>query len=327
MKTEKLKNLSKILITLGFESYSASVQELLKFSADPIATNRAVSEEIPEGWFDPSDVNPELYKEKLVNLFKRDVFVANFERYKEFYLKKGMSESEAIAAAEKKIDEISRTRADKSVSSHSSATSVLKDIGAEKGDLIVSPGSGFGHEQIIAPEYKWRGLEYQKNLVDMANQRNVQMGLSDSSSREWSLSSISPDQKFGEDWKDKLHSIVDKDGVPKIVYAKHACGGLTDGVMFDASNKGVKKMLFATCCAHRYPDLSWRILEPRDKDGRPMSFEEYEKIAHSSKKQGAEGEAAVNMIDGWREEFLKNRGYKVKRGVKDFGPYIVAEKL
>ena len=326
MKDNKLKNLSIVLNHIGLISYSMMVEDLIKFSADQVATNRAISKDIPEEHFTEQDVSPEKYKEKIKALFRRDIHIKHFDRYKKLYMKEGLSEEEAIKKANEKVDEISANSAEKAVSSHSAATSMLEESGSEPGDLIVSPGSGVGHEQVVAPQYKWRGLEYQRNLVDMANQRNMQMGLIDSNSREWSILNVDVDQELGNDWSEKLNSIVDKEGVPKVVYAKHACGGLTDGVMFDAANKGIKKMLFATCCANRYAELSWRVLNPKDESGKPLSFEEYNKIAKSSKKDGEEGKMAVDMIDGWREDFLKSRGYEVTRGRRGFGPYILAKK-
>ncbi len=326
MKAERLKNLSAVLGSIGLNYHSLMVKELLKFSADQIATNRAISKDIPEEHFTSQDVDPERYKEKIKNLFKRDIQAVHFDRYKKLYMKEGLPEQEAIEKANNKIDELSARSAEKSVSTHSSATALLEESGSQPGDLIVSPGSGVGHEQVIAPGYKWRGLEYQKNLVDMANQRNMQMGLLDSNSREWSLFKGDPDQELGSEWNEKLNSIINEEGIPKVIYAKHACGGLTDGVMFEAANKGIKKMLFATCCANRYTELSWRVLEPKDQSGKPLTFEEYKKIANSSKKDGEEGKMAVSLIDGWREDFLKSRGYEVERGNKSFGPYILAKK-
>ena len=51
----------------------------------------------------------------------------------------------------------------------------------------------------------------------------------------------------------------------------------------DAANKGIKKMLLATCCANRYTELSWKILQPKDALGTPLTFKEYEEIAKKSK--------------------------------------------
>jgi hypothetical protein len=326
MKAERLKNLSIILSSIGFNDHSIMVRELLKFSADQVATNRAISSDIPEGHFTEEDVSPERYKEKIKVLFRRDVYIRHFDRYKKLYMKEGLSEEEAIKKANEKVDEISAHSAEKAVSGHTAATSLLEEYGSEPGDLIISPGSGVGHEQVVAPQYKWRGLEYQSPQVNMANQRNMQMGLIDSNSKEWSLLNVDVNEELGDDWTEKLNSIIGEEGLPKVVYAKHACGGLTDGVMFDAANKGVKKMLFATCCANRYAELSWRVLSPKDESGKPLSFEEYNKIAKSSKKDGEEGKMAVDMIDGWREDFLKSRGYEVTRGRRGFGPYILAKK-
>ena len=326
MKTKKLKNLAITLSKIGFNDYSILVGELLKSAADQVATNRAISQEIPDNYFTPEDVDLERYKEKLIVLFKRDIGASSFEKFKKRFMKEGKSEMEAIDAALKLIEDESRKAAEKSIRTHSIATSMLEESGSMPGELVISPGSGFAHEQVVSPKYRWRGLEYQTNLTNMANQRNMQMGIIDSKSREWSLLRGPVDDSIGNSWEENLNSIIDEEGVPDTIYAKHACGGLTDGVMFDAANKGIKKMLFATCCAHRYPEVSWRILNPKDESGMPMDFESYRDIAYSSKKQGKEGMVFVDKIDGWREDFLKSRGYAVERGIKNFGPYILAKK-
>jgi hypothetical protein len=324
MNLKTLFGLKKILENKKLYTEALNVNYLIKCAAtNPIATNITQQTELSSGFFSPEDVDPENYKNKLSKLYYNDIRNAHYNRLVTKLLKEEASEEKAKALADKKIEELVEKQVRKTMEGHKEFVSKLKEMNLSSGGTVVSPGSGFSHEQVIAPDLKWMGLEYQKNLVDMANQRNEQMGIAPKTKR-WSLTKVDPGEKLGEDWNQKINEIVDENGNIEALYAKHACGGLTDGAMYKAVSSMVPKIFLATCCANRYTELSWRILEPKNEDGTPMSEADYEKIAKKSKSQDLSGKEFVEKIDGWREDFLKRNGYEVERGMGSHGPYIKA---
>ena len=324
MNFKNLLSLRKALQDSRLYTEAMNVNYLIKCAAvDPIATNKTTETDVPEGFFSPEDIAPENYMKKLWQLYYKDIRTFNFDNFVKSFMREGKSEAEAKELAEQKVIKQVDKSTKKTMESHGEFISKLREMELDPSRVVVSPGSGAGHEQMIAPDINWLGLEYQKNLVNMSNQRNEQVGIP-SRSREWSLTKGDPGDILGEEWKEKINEVVDENGNIEAMYAKHACGGLTDGAMYDAVNKGVSKMLLATCCANRYTELSWRILNPKDNSGSPMSFEDYKKVANKSKAQDDSGKDAVDKIDGWREDYLKNHGYEVERGRANFGPYIKA---
>jgi hypothetical protein len=327
---KKLINLYLYLHKNGYMAESYNLIEIIKIAArqlDHVATNRTESSELPEGHFGIEDVDPEKYREKLWPLFHKDIHHAHFKRLKDKYEREGFGEEDAVNLAEEQIKEMTTKAANKSVDSHMSFIPELMSLDPDPNIPIVSPGSGFAHEQAITPDLKWRGLEYQQNLVDMANERNKQLE-NPSESEQWSvLHDVAPGGKLGDEWQSKIKTIMGEDGRVDTVYAKHACGGLTDGVIYDAVKNNVPKLMLATCCAMRYPEISWRVLEPKDNEGKDLTLSQYEDIAKESKRPGSRGENACSLIDSWRKEYLEENGYKVERGETKFGPYIKAIKL
>ena len=321
MNIKTLFVLRKALEDGGLYSEALNVNYLIKYAAvDPIATSRSQSTSIPEGFFSPEDTDPEKYKEKLWRLYHKDIRAHHFDRLVKKFMKDGDSEEVAKDKAEKRVKQIVDDRTRKTMEGHTEFVKMLKNMNLPEGGKVLAPGSGVGHEQIIGPDINWIGLEYQQNLADMANQRNEQIGLP-SRTRQWSLIKGDAQGKFlGENWEEEINKITDDDGDVVALYAKHACGGITDSAMRDAASEGIPNMLLATCCANRYTRLSWNILQP------PVSFEKYEEIANESYGQGDAAKAAVDKIDGWREDFLKSRGYEVERGIATHGPYILAKK-
>jgi len=329
MINQRLLSLYLYLHKEGYLNESHILRDIIKFAAkklDHVATNKTNRTHLPEYHFVAEDVDPERYRKKLLPLYHKDIYGHHFERLKKKYVKEGFEEEEAARLAEEQIDRMTSKAADKAVNSHISFLDELKSLNPDPNLPIVSPGSGFAHEQAIAPELKWRGLEYQQNLVDMANERNEQLGTS-SRSEQWSvLDDINPGDSLGEDWQSKIKTIMGEDGKIDAIYAKHACGGLTDGVIYDAVKNNVPKLMLATCCSMRYPEISWRVLEPKDNEGKKLSLTEYEDIAKESKKPGSRGAIACSLIDSWRLEYLEESGYTVERGETDFGPFIKAVK-
>jgi hypothetical protein len=324
MNFKNLLSLRKALQDSRLYTEAMNVNYLIKCAAvDPIATNKTTETDVPDGFFSPEDIAPENYMKKLWQLYYKDIRTFNFDNFVKSLMREGKSEAEAKELAEQKVIKQVDKSTKKTMESHGEFISKLREMKLDPSRGVVSPGSGAGHEQMMAPDINWLGLEYQSNLVNVSNQRNEQVGIP-SRSREWSLTKGNPGDTLGEDWKEKINEVVDENGNIEAMYAKHACGGLTDGAMYDAVNKGVPKMLLATCCANRYTELSWRVLHPKDNSGNPMSFEDYKKIANKSKAQDDSGKDAVDKIDSWREEYLKNHGYEVERGRTNFGPYIKA---
>lgn len=314
---------------------ACQVSNLLKSAAtDPVATNKTDKSSIQGGYFEKEDVDVERYNQKIWGLYFDDIYKVHYEKDKKKLLAENRKLPPEQQASEDEISELAlesvkrRTTktANKAIESHSTFVEELMRLKPSPEGLVVSPASGFAHEQIVAPDLNWKGLEYQQNLVDMANQRNQQMSLP-TRSDQWSLLNLErPDDPIGEDWADRINTIKTDDGEIEAIYAKHACGGLTDGAMFDAIKKDVPKIFLATCCAHRYTQLSWRILEPTDEAGNPLSFEEYNRVAKTSKRQDERGEAACELIDDWRQKYLEDNGYIVDRGTTNFGPFIRAKR-
>ena len=296
---------------------------------DYVATNKTKRDSIMEDYFTAEDNNPEKYREKVWNLYYVDIKDVHFERLKKKYEQEGdwISEEEAAARAEERVREMTTKAADKAINSHLSFINEMMHLDPDPNKHIVSPGSGFAHEQVVAPDLKWRGLEYQKNLVDMSNQRNMQLENLNRSERWSILRDIKPGDELGDEWEAKINTIIGDDGQVETVYAKHACGGLSDGVIYDAVKNNVPKLMLATCCANRYPEISWRVLEPKDKDGVEIDLQEYKRVARESGKQGEAGQAACSRIDHWRVEYLQANEYKAERGMTEFGPFIRAIKL
>lgn len=297
-------------------------------ATDQIATNRAISTGVPEGTYDPSDLDDDFagYRNKSVIEYLKDIRQVHYDRYVRHYLRQGHSQEEAEQMAEDKILEISKRQSNKSIESHKEFLKIMESMGLPSDATVVAPGAGSSDEQFIAPNYRWRGLEFQDNLVNISNQKNRQLGLPENT-YQWSFLKQDPDKPLNEDWKDKINDLdIDGDGNIDGMYAKHACGGLTDGSLFKAVQKGLKFIFIATCCANRYTEVSWRVLEPKNDDGSLMSFDEYKKIAHLSQRQDDIGKRYVNLIDQFREYYLIRNGYNVERGRGNFGPYIKAVK-
>lgn len=229
---------------------------------------------------------------------------------------------------------LSKRSAEKTINSHVFFVNKLIDMGIDPSAEIISPGSGFSHEQALFPDRKFRGLEYQEPLVDMANRRNSEMGIDNSTNERWSLTRFNPDEVLkknvpvlGEDWENMIETIHDNSGNIGALYLKHACGGLTDGVLLNAVNMKIPFIFIATCCSDRYTEISWRVLSPKDENQRPMSFMDYSYIARRSQnKRSQEGIDMQLKIDKMRKEFLVENGYSVELGrSEEFGPYIKAK--
>ena len=308
----------------GLLSKFASLEQ--QDAADQVATNRAKSTELPEGHFTPQDVDIQSYLKKIINLYYRDVRQVHYEKLVKRFLKEGHPQKEAERLAEEKVWEISTRAANKAVESHKGFLSQMREMNIPPGSTVVAPGAGFAHEQVVDPSYNWVGLEYQKALADMATERNRQLGLS-GQTKQWSFIDAEPEEELGENWRDKLRTITDESGNPIALYLKHACGGITDGSLYKAVEANVPYIFAATCCAFRYTEVSYRVLNPTNDDGSPMSFDEYRQLAKKSRKQDEVGKEYVKKIDDFRQKFLEDNGYSVERGEKEHGPYLMAKKL
>lgn len=295
-------------------------------AADQIATNRAKSTEIPGGYFTPQDVDIQAYIKKIIELYYRDVKQVHYEKLIKRFMKEGYPPEKAEAMAEEKVWEISTRAANKAVESHKAFLNQMRQMNIPPGSTVVAPGAGFAHEQVVDPSYDWVGLEYQKALADMATERNKQLGIS-GKTKQWSFIEAEPEEKLGEGWKDKLRTITDDAGNPTALYLKHACGGITDGSLYKAVEAKIPYIFAATCCAFRYPEVSFRVLNPTNDDGSPMSFDEYMRLAKKSRKQDETGKAYVKKIDNFRQKFLEDNGYTVERGESNHGPYLMAKLL
>lgn len=216
-----------------------------------------------------------------------------------------------------------RAHAEKQVDTQLGLLGLLRQV-VRPGATVVSVGAGFGDEAALAPEYKWVCLEYQKSLVSLASQRNTMMGLN-AISKQWALFEGDVEQCQVE-----CPQVLNRLGpIPRAdaLYAKHACGGITDGSIYQAVKLGVPVIVALTCCADRYPGLSHSVIAPH------VPFAEYKALVKKSSKRGTpEGDAAITTIDGLREAFLEHNGYQVERGWlldrygkrKAAGSYIVA---
>ena len=249
--------------------------------------------------------------------------LANFEKFKNFSLRPGLSVEESEEKAKEKARKEAEKRVNKSISSYSEFLEKLKELNISPNETIIAPGAGVGNESVLAPEYNWRGLEYQPNSVSLYNSRNEQMGIPGRAS-VWSFLNVDPEEELGENWEGKINFFPKEDANPAAMYAKHACGGLTDASMKEACKDRVPKILLATCCADRYTEVSWRVLNPVNDDGSPMSYESYKRLANLSKNQSQVGVDAVEKIDNFREKYLLGHGYNVERGRVSNGPYIKA---
>lgn len=302
-------------------------------ASDPVATNKTKREEFEANTWSPKDKDLLIYENTLWSQMFSDIYNAHFEKEKRKISTKfpDYEESKVEELAVQKVMSHVDKAVDKAVSGSQSFLEQMKDMGLAEGDKIISPGSGFANEQVVAPEYSWEGRDVQKNLVNLSNQRNQQMGL-DSQNKEWSILQKMDSGKLALESSDNeisLDDFINKFEVKgaKALYAKHACGGITDGSLFNAVRENIPKILVATCCAHRLTDVSWRVLEPRNSSGDKLSFEEYEKIAKMSKNmQKIDGLRAHRQIDQWRKEFLERNGYTVTSGETSYGPYIKAVK-
>jgi hypothetical protein len=232
---------------------------------------------------------------------------------------------------EEKAQKVADKAVAKQISSHTFFSSMLDDY-VDKGGTVVSVGSGFGHEQAVNPNYKWLGLEFQKNLVSMANQRNSIMGL-ESDNQVWSAWEGEFEEakgELGEDWEEKLGELP----YANAVYLKHACGGLTDSSLYQAIKTGIPTIVIASCCAHRFQGISHKVLAP------DWDFADWEKLVKKSSKRQTkdgkihpEGSKAVEKIDDLRQALLEKHGYVVSRGWQEkdgertpAGSFIVAHK-
>lgn len=270
-----------------------------------VVTNPASDSDIPGDAFNPSHVsNPEAYHKALFPIYRHDIAEYNPHLPSE------------------KIDEKTNAAVHKAVHSHSEFLDILNKH-VKPGSKILAPASGLGHEQMLAPQHKWTGLEFQKTLVDAANQRNKQAGLP-TDNHEWSLWGGDFDaamKELGPNWDehlDKWDTIKDN---PDVLYLKHACGGLTDGSLKVAADKGVQHIFIASCCSFRYIGISHKILAPE------MSFDQWTNLVkRSSNTQSADGAKAVDEINDLRKKYLEGRGYKVTRGRTSHGPWLMASK-
>jgi len=149
-----------------------------------------------------------------------------------------------------------------------------------KDDLVVSPGSGFGHEQGFFPEFNWLGLECQKKLVNLANKAR----------RKWGHSGIT------RQWD------VYKNPFPKgdILYLCHFCGGGTDFSLCQAGQKGYYAIVVLTCCSHRMIGLSLKV---HSFQCRPEKWKMLAKI--SSRRGTREGIETQIKIDALRVKLLE----------------------
>lgn len=164
---------------------------------------------------------------------------------------------------------------------------------ARKGDRVVSPGCGFGHEMDHIADggmrFTWVGLELQLNLVQMGN----------ASRAAWHT----PGRTV--EWD------VYVDPLPRgdVLYLSHFCGGGTDRCIADARRAGYRAVVITTCCSHRFQDLSIEAMEGLCDPA------EWRRLAKaSSDKQSEEGREAQKKIDELRCVLLARQGYKVSRG-------------
>lgn len=324
----------------------ARIDFFYALAVDPIATNKTENSSLPENYFSPND-SLEEYRKKLWKLYYKDIYKVHFDRLVKKNMKLGLSAEDAAHTALKEVEAITTKQCNKSLESHSDFLSHLIDMGVNPGDTVVAPGSGSGDEQVIAPQINWQGLEYQKNLVDLSNQRNQQMGLKGKTD-EWSFLKVNPEESLGEEWKEKLNDFPKEIANINAIYGKHACGGITDNALMQAIGRKIPIIFVATCCANRYMEASWRIFNSagvlplghfnfpsKIKDikkvqdyfvsGESMTYNQYVDLAHTSKRQDDLGKDCIDVIDQMRQDMLEKAGYNVKRGKSEkYGPYIKA---
>jgi len=280
-----------------------------------IVTNPVRTTTINKGDMDERVIgNPEEYLKQMIPLYLRDI--------KKKYRDKNTKDpdgSKALAEAVK--------QATKAAMGHKGFLEEMrKEI--KPGTRIVAPGAGLGHEQILAPEYVWTGLEFDPNRVDLANKQKELLGLR-AKNYEWNflkdLKNIEETMtEMGPGWEEKLNDdlIGNKHGeMPEAIYLKHACGGMTDGIMKKAIEKKIPYIFIASCCAHRYVGISHKIIAPH------MTFEEYKSLTKKSqdKNHPEEAKKAVDEINELRRKYLESHGYKVRKGDTNFGPYLIAK--
>ncbi len=183
-----------------------------------------------------------------------------------------------------KCRQLVKKQADK----HELLVGLLRQV-VEPGDLVVAPGSGFGHEQGFYPEHNWLGLEVQTELVALANQARALWG-HQSENRQWDIY---------------------QDPLPKgdVLYLCHFCGGGADASLAQAASKGYRAIVVLTCCSHRMMDLSQEIHSSR------CTPDEWERLAKLSSHRGTpEGIDAQMRIDELRVELLREQGFEVSQG-------------
>jgi len=277
-----------------------------------VVTNPTKSTKIPEGHFKKDVVgDSEKYLQSIIPLYEKDITQDAINKGK-------TPDPEKIHASAVK-------QAEKAVHGHKGFLEALKQH-IKPGSKIIAPGSGFGHEQMLAPDYKWHGMEYQEDLLNMANQRNKMVD-HHSKNYKWSFLDDPEEgmKEMGEGWEKKIKGwddIKDFEGHhPEAIYLKHACGGLTDASMKKAVEQKIPTIFIASCCANRYIGVSHKIIAP------DMPFKEYEKIvSRSGNKTSEDGKKAVEEINDMRKKYLKEHGYKIaSSGNTVHGPYFVAK--
>lgn len=215
--------------------------------------------------------------------------------------------------------DVSRKMAKKQISGHGRLIGIMRKVLGQRlnSAVVVSPGSGASHEQPLAPDIQFQGLEYQKQLVDFAKQREKHFPTKSKQPQVWSLwndpdtlenvgSKYDPDSLH--DWESKLGAFPQHEQ-EKVLYLKHFCGGGTDSSLRNAVNNHFIAIIAATCCSHRYMPLSYKII------GGKMNPKDYKTLAKTSSRKGTEqGTKAQMQIDNMRKSFLEKSGYAVKQG-------------
>jgi len=236
-------------------------------------------------------------------------------------------EREGKKVSEEKILAQAVKSATKAVESHKGFLEAFRKH-IKPGTKILAPASGIGHEQMIAPEYKWTGLEFQEASVDFAKQRNKMVSYENAQNYTWDfLKNMSPEQamvEMGPDWEENLNDLNfgNKEGdMPEAIYLKHACGGITDSAMKKAVEKKIPMIFIASCCAHRYMGVSHKIIAPH------MKFDDYISLTKRSQDKSKPDEAkkAVDEINELRRKYLESHGYHVEKGETAHGPYLIAK--
>lgn len=212
------------------------------------------------------------------------------------------------------------TQTAKQLHAHDRLTSVLSKLNQEK-KPVVAPGTGFAHEQVVAPQMRWRGFEYQKNNVDGANERNQMFGVPDSENKEWSLYkgslkdledvSKKPADQVHPDWETRLGNEELPKGEHNFMYLKHFCGGGTDASLKHAVEQGYHGVVAHTCCSNRYTGISHCIIGKHAN----VPWSDYKRLVSSSgDKESERGLKAQLEIDSLRKKYLEDHGYEVRQG-------------